>query len=122
MEAQIELNQNQSNAQILKIQKQMDSLKKSISDNEPLIFSAHGKTNKSNEEIKKGQIITYTAFLANVGWGSRNCFNLTTGEFDVPKSAVYEFTFYGFAIDCSQIEVYKNDENEAKLIFKNNNR
>ena len=122
MEAQIELNQNQSNSQILKIQKQMDSLKKSISDNEPLIFSAHGKTNKSNEEIKKGQIITYTDFLANVGWGSRNCFNLTTGEFDVPKSAVYEFTFYGFAIDCSQIEVYKNDENEAKLIFRNNSR
>ena len=25
-------------------------------------------------------------------------------------------------IDCSQIEVYKNDENEAKLIFRNNNK
>ena len=51
MKTQMELHQNQSNSQILKLQKQLDSLQKSISDVEPLIFSAHGKTNKSNAEV-----------------------------------------------------------------------
>ena len=97
MTSRMESHQRKSNSQILKLQKQLDSLQKSISDNEPLIFSAHGKTNKTLE-IKTGETITYTDFLANVGWGSRNCFNLSTGEFNVPKNAVYEFTFYGFAI------------------------